>query len=602
MNISTLYIDATEEITSVIEKLKSTHEPIVALVVPKGAALTQSIVNLKLARKAAQDAGKDLILVTADNIAQNLANQIGIAFAKNEKELPKVAAGEAGASEAESATVVAGVRIHRYYTDTDEDAADLTETSTQAQSDPIAEPIVPKKILKEEPEKTPTPATSAPIKEERLTRKRLDTTPTETTPAPVSPEEEDTEEQEQENSVEAVAPVTALGKQPGKQPPKPRHKGGRKRWLIPLIAGLSLLVIAAGATMFLFFPASTIAVTLETQPWQQELSFNLVAADTAPEESSTTLEYESPTAEGEEVLEFTATGTKTVGEAATGSATIFNSQDSDSQVLPAGARIQANGRYFRTTAAVTVPGVTVKSGQLIPGSASVGVTAEAIGPESNMSGITGNIVSPQTSLYAQIDKTEGGTSQEVKVVSINDIQKAKLAAEEALRAKLAITLTESIAGREYVELTEDAVFTETSFTTSVAADGEAETATATLKGTLARQILADDTAGVTMRAAFAALPTDDGERIVEDVQVANIATAEDGSQTVTVLGSGKLSPIFDDSGLKETLAGRSVEAVRVYIQQNTPATGVEVDQSPRWWPVKRLPTLTRFITIEVRYE
>lgn len=149
MSIETIYVDSSDEITSVIERLKASHEPIVALVVPKGAVLVQSIVNLKLAKKAAGDAEKDLILVTSDAIGRNLAAQVGIAVANSEKDIEKVAKSGSDASEEENTSVIAGVRIHRYYDGPDAEADDDTVPEPTVAAALPAAAIVPKTLMQE---------------------------------------------------------------------------------------------------------------------------------------------------------------------------------------------------------------------------------------------------------------------------------------------------------------------------------------------------------------------------------------------------------------------------------------------------------------------
>lgn len=76
-----LYLEADEEITSAIDKLLELDAETVSIVVPKRSALLQSIVNLKLLKKAAQDSGKSLVLVTSDRTSTHLAGRIGLPVA-----------------------------------------------------------------------------------------------------------------------------------------------------------------------------------------------------------------------------------------------------------------------------------------------------------------------------------------------------------------------------------------------------------------------------------------------------------------------------------------------------------------------------------------
>src|SRR4051812_48405751 len=135
-----VYVDTGDEITTVIERLKESPEAAVALVVPKGASLVQSIVNLKLAKRAAEEAGKTLVVVTTDKIGRNLAAQIGLASAGTLEEAGQPAGAAAPAAvdgDAEPA-VIDGVKVRRYY---DENAP----AETAAPEDgPTPEPIIPR--------------------------------------------------------------------------------------------------------------------------------------------------------------------------------------------------------------------------------------------------------------------------------------------------------------------------------------------------------------------------------------------------------------------------------------------------------------------------
>jgi len=73
-----MYIETDEEITSIVDRLKKTKEERIALVVPAGANLLSSVVNLKLLKQKASDLGKEVSVVTTDRIGRNLASQVGL--------------------------------------------------------------------------------------------------------------------------------------------------------------------------------------------------------------------------------------------------------------------------------------------------------------------------------------------------------------------------------------------------------------------------------------------------------------------------------------------------------------------------------------------
>ncbi|PIZ00461.1 hypothetical protein COY62_02420, partial [bacterium (Candidatus Howlettbacteria) CG_4_10_14_0_8_um_filter_40_9] len=76
--IKKIYLDVDDEITSVIDKLKTASEEEVSLVFPKESGLLQSIVNLKLIKREAEKSGKNISVITANKIGRNLAEQIGL--------------------------------------------------------------------------------------------------------------------------------------------------------------------------------------------------------------------------------------------------------------------------------------------------------------------------------------------------------------------------------------------------------------------------------------------------------------------------------------------------------------------------------------------
>lgn len=90
----TIYLEVDEEVTSVIDKIRKTEFTDVVLVVPKDASITQSVVNLKLIKRKAEELNKNVSLVTQDKVARNLAGKVGIATAAKADEVPRMVATE----------------------------------------------------------------------------------------------------------------------------------------------------------------------------------------------------------------------------------------------------------------------------------------------------------------------------------------------------------------------------------------------------------------------------------------------------------------------------------------------------------------------------
>jgi hypothetical protein len=73
----TIYIEADEEITSVIDRVKKEGSPDIFIVVPKNAMLVQGVINLKLLKKESAKMKKNVILVTNDKQAKKVISRIG---------------------------------------------------------------------------------------------------------------------------------------------------------------------------------------------------------------------------------------------------------------------------------------------------------------------------------------------------------------------------------------------------------------------------------------------------------------------------------------------------------------------------------------------
>lgn len=85
-----IYVDIEDDITSIIDKVKSGKSPIVALVPPKRIGVLQSVVNLKLLQRAAQGANKRVVLITSDSALTSLAAGVAIPVAKNLQSKPEI--------------------------------------------------------------------------------------------------------------------------------------------------------------------------------------------------------------------------------------------------------------------------------------------------------------------------------------------------------------------------------------------------------------------------------------------------------------------------------------------------------------------------------
>ncbi|MGZ6004632.1 MAG: hypothetical protein ACXWLH_00615, partial [Candidatus Saccharimonadales bacterium] len=86
----TIYIDVDDEITSIVGKLRDADHKILALVLPKRMATLQSIVNMKLLKRTADEAGKKIVLITSEAGLLPLAGAVKIHVAKTLQSKPAI--------------------------------------------------------------------------------------------------------------------------------------------------------------------------------------------------------------------------------------------------------------------------------------------------------------------------------------------------------------------------------------------------------------------------------------------------------------------------------------------------------------------------------
>ena len=74
----TVYIEKDEEITSIVSKIRKEEGRDIFLVIPKGALLSQGMINLKLLKKEADRLEKDLFIITGDEKAKKIIAKVGL--------------------------------------------------------------------------------------------------------------------------------------------------------------------------------------------------------------------------------------------------------------------------------------------------------------------------------------------------------------------------------------------------------------------------------------------------------------------------------------------------------------------------------------------
>lgn len=157
---------------------------------------------------------------------------------------------------------------------------------------------------------------------------------------------------------------------------------------------LALWLVAIVAFVFLLFSVSVLFTSAKVAvlPKVKDLVLDeeLVAKREA---ASGDLGFDVMTLTDEETKVLKATKQVDVEKKARGKAVLYNSFSTEPQKLLIETRLEGgNGKIYKTDAPVTIPGSTVKDGQIVPGSIEVGITAAEAGEDYNSSPVDFNIV------------------------------------------------------------------------------------------------------------------------------------------------------------------------------------------------------------------
>lgn len=519
MKKDVIYIDTEDDITSIIEKVKNSSEKIVALVPPKRVGVLQSAVNLKLLQKAAGHADKRVVLITANKSLGALA---------------------------------AGVQM------------------------PVA------KTLQSRPELIDTDDMPVVDEEEIINGDEL----------PVG-ELQDAAPTASDTSDEEIELPADLGQDDGakdslKAAPKKLKKSGtsvpnfdsfRKKLFIGIGAGVLLIVFLIWATFFA--PHATVNISAKTDSFDLRLPITL-KADAMTDIEQKLIQPVVQQTKKTSSAQVTATGKKDVGEKATGTMTITRSGVSDtSTTIPAGTGFSSGNYTFVSSSAVQIPASRIVGTRIDYGSATVNVSAAAVGEEYNLSARDYN---PTVSGFEATGSTmTGGSKRQVTVVSQADVDSAqqKLAAQDqdSIKKELASKFT----GAQKA-LTSTFTVTTGAPNVNPAIGAEASQAQLTLETTYTMFGVSNSDIDALLNKALKEKISKDASRQVYDNGRAELQYTkfDAASGALQISGTGYIGPKIDQKSLKAKLVGKNYEEIRQIVRQTDGITDVDTKFTPFW--------------------
>lgn len=545
----TIYIDIDDEITAIIDKIRSSHERIVALVLPKRAAVFQSIVNMKLLKRTADEAKKHLVLITSEAGLLPLAGSVGIYVAKSLQSKPEI-------------PVVSKEQTRE----------DVEETVDMSDADAKLDP-------------------SRPIGEYS---------------GAMGANPKDSEDDAIELDDVPAAAVAS-------KKPKLKSRGGKRfnipdfnkfrLWIVLGVIGL-LLIIFLWYIAVVVMPRATIEVKTNSTAVNSSVDVTFdTEADAAKVDEDlipATLQQTQKTAN----QQAEATGQKDKGQKASGSVTIKNCTDSPATIA-AGTAVTAANLTFITQRTVALDSGNFSGGGNCKSSGghvqSVNVTAQQSGAQYNLASRSDYKVAGNDALTVVGDEMTGGTSDIVKIVSQADIDSAKqkISTQDTTAIKTELQRALQSQGLYAVDATFNTVNPEV--TTSAKVGDEAATVTVTQKSTYTMVgIKQDDLKKVIANSVSDKI--DPSKQSILDYGLDEAVFKmqnQNGSTTLvsvdtTVIAGSDLNLVE----IKKQIAGKKSNNAKDIIGKYPGVTEVNVRYSPFW--VSNIPKNQSKITITVQ--
>jgi len=554
----TIYVDIDDEITSIIDKVQGAKGKVVALVLPKRSPVLQSIVNMKLLKRTAETADKNLVLVTSESGLMPLAGAVGLHVASTPTSKPAIPTAPVGPGDEpenidEPLSIVDGNA-------TEDDDFDPSAAASKSVGDLAA-------------------AGGASKLSDQDVDESIDMN-------------DDTDESADGVTEPAEKPVK------DKKLRVPNFDSFRKKIALA-VAGVVLLI---AAWIFAFVVLPKVAITIHTDSSTVATNVNLTLDTGAKtlDAINGVLPATSQSQQKTDTQQVASTGQQNNGAKATGSVNITAGPCGPSFPgdISAGTTLSANGHTYILQDSVSF-GVKNAGGHCTFSGGNADITALKGGADYNVSSATFTVTG-RSDVTATGDAS-GGTDNIIKIVTQSDIDgaTAKIKGDDTSTIKQQLVSGLQAKGIQPIAVT--FVGGDPQVTTSAQAGDTADNVTVTAVTTYTMlgvqksdlQKLVDDNVNKQL---------DKGKQVILDDGVANAKFSAVGSATATgaaisMQAESVAGPHIDTTKLKTQLAGKKSGDIKTFIKQTPGVTDVDVKYSPFW--VSVVPKSANKVTINI---
>ncbi|MEK7561853.1 MAG: hypothetical protein AAB541_03235 [Patescibacteria group bacterium] len=557
-----VYVDLDDEITSIIDKVENAKDKVVALVLPKRATVLQSIVNMRLLKRAADNAGKDVVLISSEPALSPLAGAAGLHVAKNLQSKPHIPPSPIPIHEGPGQPAATAKEI------VDDQEEEIDESNAKIDyGRSIGELAASHEV--EEPETIPLNDEDAIAKE----------------------------------SVDAQSPAK-IKTPKDKRLKVPNFDKFRVRLGLG-IAGLILLII------FIILATTILpkaVVTLKTISLPVSANFSLIADGEAKtlDEAKGVIPAVLQTKDQTVSHTVTATGQQNNGDKAKGSVTMTATKCAPNigqpSSVPAGTGLSNNGlTYITQTTTSFSNSPTGGSGSCVNYSAttSISIVAQTGGSKYNVNSANFSI-SGRADVSAS-GSASGGTDNIATVLSQSDVDGAKQKITSADTDIFTKDWQKSLSDQELYVITSTLKLSDSAVTSSTPVGQPATNATVTIKITYSiLSVKKDDLRKIVVDQMSKQIDSRKQKLSSDDVlKGLTVSVSAQDSPTKTTLALSvdtTAVPILDTASIKKTAAGQKTGDIQAALSNLPGVKEVDVKLSPFW--VSKAPKASKINVIQ----
>jgi len=349
--------------------------------------------------------------------------------------------------------------------------------------------------------------------------------------------------------------------------------------LVPLLV-LGVIVIAAIFSLVWFYPKATLSVIVYPQVATQKIDVAFTTKSTEADPGKNMLAVKEINEEVTGSKTVPVSGKAKVGDRAKGEVTVYN-KTLAAKTFPKDTVIKNGSLKFLFDEEIRIASASDTGEGISFGKGNVKISAEAIGPESNLT--SGSLFTfadfPETSYMAKNSQNfSGGTSREVSAVSKEDQQKLENLLTEELTGKIRQQLTQKLApGEIMLDASIEKKVKSKKFTPETGSETKDISLSLTLS--LSAYSLAEENLLSLANNSLIQPPAGfSSDKSRTGIRIDEVKTDKKNNLTAKATLTAYFIPIMDTASLKDKLTGKNYRQIEDYLKTVDRVAGFRLTQ------------------------